>query len=164
MKRCFWAESNDLMRQYHDEEWGVPCHDRDRLFEKLCLECFQAGLSWETILKKREAFRSAFDRFDPDKVARYKEDKIIELMADASIVRNELKIRSCIQNAHALLLMEDEGEYFPGFVWSYIDGKSLSKALKKRGFKFVGETICRSFMESMGVIDAHEPDCDFHRK
>ncbi len=164
MKRCFWAESNELMRRYHDEEWGVPCHDRNRLFEKLCLECFQAGLSWETILKKREAFRRAFEGFDPHKVAHFHEHKVSQLMADPSIVRNELKIRASIRNAHALLKMEEGEEYFPQFVWSYLDGKSLSKALKKRGFTFVGETICRSFLESMGVIDGHDPDCDFRHR
>lgn len=164
MKRCAWAQSNEMMQHYHDEEWGVPCHDRNRLFEKLCLECFQAGLSWETILKKREAFRSAFQGFDPHKVAYFHEHKVQELMQDPSIVRNQLKIRACIQNAHALLEMEGKGESFPEFVWIYTTGKWLSHDLKKRGFTFVGETICRSFLESMGVIDGHEPDCDFRHK
>ncbi len=175
-KRCSWART-PLSIAYHDEEWGVPLHDDNRLFEFIVLEGAQAGLSWETILNKRENYRSAFDRFNPAKVAKYDEHKIAALMNNAGIVRNRLKINSAITNARAFLDVKREFGSFDDYVWRFVDGKplrrkrgqpvpvrtelsdALSKDLSKRGFKFVGSTICYSFMQAVGMVNDHDPAC-----
>ncbi|MCO6511189.1 MAG: DNA-3-methyladenine glycosylase I [Aridibacter famidurans] len=181
MKRCEWA-TNDLAVEYHDTEWGVPLHDDNRLFEFLILEGAQAGLSWDTILRKRGNYRKAFDNFDPQKVARYGENKIASLLEDEGIVRNRLKIRSAVRNANAFLKVQDEFGGFDPYVWSFVDGKSkvnrwkrlsdvppsteisdlLSKDLKKRGFNFVGSTICYAFMQATGMVNDHLVSCFRH--
>jgi DNA-3-methyladenine glycosylase I len=177
-KRCFWAQS-DLMIEYHDREWGVPLHEDQKLFEFLILEGAQAGLSWETILKKREAYRKAFDRFDPKKVAKYDAKKMAKLMKDEGIVRNRLKIASAVRNAKAFLEVQKEFGSFDKYVWGFvggrpIDGKrkgrgdmpakteisdALSQDLKKRGFNFVGSTIIYAFMQATGMVDDHAGEC-----
>jgi len=175
-KRCAWART-PLSIAYHDEEWGVPLHDDIRLFEFLILEGAQAGLSWETILNKRDNYRRAFDGFNPAKVAKYGERKIAALMNDAGIIRNRLKINSAIGNASAFLELQREFGSFDGYVWRFVDGKplrrkrgqpiaartpisdALSKDLSKRGFKFVGSTICYSFMQAVGMVNDHDPGC-----
>jgi DNA-3-methyladenine glycosylase I len=182
-KRCFWAQSN-LMIEYHDREWGVPLHDDQRLFEFLILEGAQAGLSWGTILKKREAYREAFDSFDPKKVARYDAKKKAKLMKNEGIVRNRLKIESVVRNAKAFLVVQKEFGSFDQYVWGFvggrpIDGKrkgrgdvpaktevsdALNKDLKKRGFNFVGSTIVYAFMQATGMVDDHLVDCFRYRK
>jgi DNA-3-methyladenine glycosylase I len=166
-------------RSYHDREWGVPLHSDRKIFELLILEGFQAGLSWQTILKKRKNFRKAFDRFDPNKLVRYRESKVKNLMSDAGIVRNELKIRSAIQNARAFLTVQREFGRFDNYIWEFVGDKpiinrwrlmkeipartelsdSLSKDLIKRGFKFVGSTICYAHMQAMGMVNDHTIDC-----
>lgn len=159
-KRCTWAESNDeLMRVYHDEEWGRPEHGDRELFERLVLECFQAGLSWRTILHKREAFRTAFDSFDARIIATYSEDKLETLMANPAIIRNRRKIWATRTNAQAFLNIQKNHGSFNAFVWRFTDPDALSKALKKEGFSFVGPTIIESFMESVGILNHHEPGC-----
>ena len=179
-KRCGWASLDDpLYRRYHDEEWGVPVHNDGKLFELLVLEGAQAGLSWATILKKRENYRAAFDGFDPKKIAEYDARKAKRLMSDAGIVRNELKIRSAIQNARAFLRTRDEFGQFESYVWRFVGNKpkvngwrtlkeipartpesdALSKDLKVRGFKFVGSTICYAFMQAVGMVNDHVIDC-----
>lgn len=182
--RCFWAHESDLMIAYHDQEWGVPVHDDRRLFEKLILEGFQAGLSWRTILHKRENFRAAFDYFDAEKIAHYDEAKLAALMQDAGIVRNRLKIAGAVQNAQAYLrLVEQEGS-FSNWLWGFVghqtilpsvprtreniptstpEAEAMSKALKKAGFTFVGPTICYAFMQSMGMVDDHVVGCFKYR-
>jgi DNA-3-methyladenine glycosylase I len=175
-KRCAWA-TTPLSISYHDEEWGVPLHDDTRLFEFLILEGAQAGLSWETILRKRENYRAAFDRFNPVKVAKYDERKIASLMNDAGIIRNRLKINSAVTNAIAFLEVKREFGSFDEYVWRFVDGKplkrkrgqpiaartelsdALSKDLIKRGFKFVGSTICYSFMQAVGMVNDHDSTC-----
>jgi len=175
-KRCAWART-PLSIAYHDEEWGVPLHDDRRLFEFIVLEGAQAGLSWETILKKRDNYRAAFDRFDPAKIARYDERKVATLMNNAGIIRNRLKINSAITNALAFLDVKREFGSFDAYVWRFVDGKplrrkrgqpvpvrtevsdALSKDLSKRGFKFVGSTICYSFMQAVGMVNDHDPTC-----
>jgi DNA-3-methyladenine glycosylase I len=179
-ERCHWARSL-LMVRYHDEEWGVPLHDDRSLFEFLILEGAQAGLSWEIILRKRENYRRAFDRFDAAKVARYNRRKIRQLLADPGIVRNRLKISAAIDNARAFLAVRKEFGSFDKYVWSFVGGKpiqharrqgqpvpssspesdALSKDLKKRGFRFVGSTICYSFMQAVGMVNDHLADCRF---
>jgi DNA-3-methyladenine glycosylase I len=162
---------------YHDEEWGVPLHDDTRLFEFLILEGAQAGLSWETILNKRDNYRRAFDEFNPTKVARYDERKIAALMNNAGIIRNRLKINSAITNAGAFLEVQREFGTFDDYVWRFVDGKplrrkrgqpvaartaisdALSKDLSKRGFKFVGSTICYAFMQAVGIVNDHDLNC-----
>ncbi len=181
--RCDWAKS-DLMLRYHDEEWGRPVHDDRRLFEFLILEGAQAGLSWETILKKREAYRKAFDRFDPKVVARYGKGKVRELLRDAGIVRNRLKIEGAIRNANAFLSVRDEFGSFDEYIWQFVGGKPLvnawrslrqlpattsesdamSKDLKRRGFTFVGSTICYAFMQAVGMVNDHMVHCFRYRK
>lgn len=176
--RCKWAQK-DIFHAYHDREWGVPVHD-DRLhFEFLVLEGAQAGLSWETILKKRDGYRKAFDNFDPNKVARYEEEKIEKLLADPAIVRNRLKVRSAVSNAKAFLAVQKEFASFDRYIWDFVGGKpiqnrwktveqlpvtstqsdSLSKDLKKRGFKFVGSTIIYAHMQAIGMVNDHETGC-----
>lgn len=174
--RCFWA-TTPLSISYHDEEWGVPVHDDTRLFEFLILEGAQAGLSWETILRKRDNYRAAFDGFNPAKVAKYDERKIAALMNDAGIIRNRLKINSAVTNAKAFLEVKKEFGSFDAYVWQFVNGKplrrkrgepivattpisdALSKDLLKRGFKFVGSTICYSFMQAVGLVNDHDSAC-----
>jgi DNA-3-methyladenine glycosylase I len=175
-KRCAWART-PLSIAYHDEEWGVPLHDDTRLFEFLILEGAQAGLSWETILNKRDNYRRAFDGFNPARVARYDERKVAALMDNAGIIRNRLKINSAITNAQAFLEVQREFGTFDEYVWRFVDGKplrrkrgqpvaartpisdALSKDLSKRGFKFVGSTICYSFMQAVGMVNDHDLNC-----
>ena len=158
MKRCGWATREPLL-SYHDKEWGTPLHDERRLFEFLVLEGAQAGLSWETILRKRPAYRRAFDRFSPAKVARYGARDVARLMRDAGIVRNRAKITAAITNARAFLAVREEAGTFDRYVWSYRDPLALSKDLRRRGFRFVGPTIVESFMEATGILDHHERGC-----
>jgi len=181
-KRCEWAGTDPLYIAYHDEEWGVPVHDENHLFEFLILEGVQAGLSWITILRKREAYRKAFDRFDPAKVARYDEAKVQTLLENPGIIRNKLKIRAAITNAQAFLRVQDEFGSFDQYIWGFVEGKPwqnqwhslaetpaysaqsevMSKDLKKRGFKFVGPTICYAFMQAAGLVNDHIMDCFRH--
>ena len=176
--RCRWA-TTDLSIPYHDTEWGVPLHDDQRLFEFLILEGAQAGLSWETILKKRDTYRTAFDDFDPARVARYTTRKVEKLLADPGIVRNRLKVESAVSNAKAFLEVQKEHGSFDAYVWRFVDGKprvntwnalgqvpastsqsdAMSKDLKKRGFRFVGSTICYAFMQAVGMVNDHELGC-----
>ncbi|MFL6351138.1 MAG: DNA-3-methyladenine glycosylase I [Bryobacteraceae bacterium] len=182
--RCAWATSNALLLAYHDQEWGVPIHDDRALFEFLVLEGAQAGLSWSTILKKRPAYRAAFDEFSPDKVARYGEVKIAALLGNASIVRNQLKIRAAVQNARAFLAVQKEFGSFDGYVWPFVGGQpkqsrwqrmenvpartvesdAMSKDLTNRGFTFVGSTICYAFMQATGMVNDHLVDCFRHQQ
>jgi len=179
--RCHWAQS-DLMMRYHDEEWGVPLHDDRRLFEFLVLEGAQAGLSWETILKKRENYRAALDDFDPAMVARYDQRKVRKLLLDPGIVRNRLKIAAAVTNAKAFLKVQSEFGSFDAFLWQFVGGKpkvngwrsskripartaesdALSKDLTRRGFKFVGSTISYAFMQAVGLVNDHARDCFRH--
>lgn len=181
--RCTWPGSDPLMLAYHDEEWGTPLHDDRLLFEFLILEGAQAGLSWRTILNKRDHYRRAFDRFDAKKIARYDARKKKQLLADAGIVRNRLKIDSAIDNARAFLEVQDEFGSFDGYIWKFVDGKpirnewralkeipastkesdAMSKDLKKRGFRFVGSTICYAFMQATGMVNDHMVDCFRYR-
>jgi DNA-3-methyladenine glycosylase I len=176
--RCSWA-TDPLSLVYHDEEWGVPVHDDRRLFEFLILEGAQAGLSWITILKKRPAYRAAFDRFDPRKVARYDDAKVAALLANDGIVRNRLKVRAAVRNAQSFLAVQKEFGSFDQYVWQFVGGKPLinrrrrhgdlparteqsdamSKDLVKRGFTFAGSTICYAFMQATGMVNDHLVDC-----
>ena len=177
MNRCHWAKS-DLMIAYHDHEWGVPHHEDRALFEFLILEGAQAGLSWETILKKRENYRKAFANFDPKKVAKFDAKKQRQLLHNPGIVRNRLKIAATILNAKAFLAVQKEFGSFDAYVWRFVGGKpivnswkskkvpastpqsdALSKDLKRRGFKFVGSTICYAFMQAVGMVNDHASDC-----
>ena len=178
MKRCEWALT-DLAIAYHDEEWGLPVHDDRKLFEMLILEGAQAGLSWETILKKRDNYRKAFDGFDAEKIARYGKRKVDSLLANPGIVRNKLKVASTIQNAKALLKVQEEFGDFDSYIWQFVGGapkknsfkslkdlpaetpesKEMSKALLKSGFKFVGPTICYAFMQAVGMVNDHVVTC-----
>jgi len=182
-KRCDWAVS-ELAVAYHDEEWGVPVHDDRTWFEFLILEGAQAGLSWETILKKRESYRAAFDRFDPEKVARYTSRKREQLLANPGIVRNRLKVDSAVGNARAFLAVQEEFGSFDRYVWRFVEGRpirnrfrsmkevpartaesdALSKDLLRRGFKFVGSTICYAFMQATGLVNDHLVGCFRHRQ
>jgi DNA-3-methyladenine glycosylase I len=172
--RCKWAQSDELFFSYHDEEWGVPEHDERRLFEMLNLEGAQAGLSWLTILRKRGNYRRAFDRFDAAKIARYSRAKVARLMKDEGIVRNRLKVEAVIANAKAFLAVRREFGSFDAYIWKFVDGKPLrgpgnrkaaaisetmSKELRKRGFRFVGPTICYAFMQAVGLVNDHAPGC-----
>lgn len=177
--RCQWCGTDPLYVRYHDEEWGVPVHDDRRLFEMLILEGAQAGLSWITILRKRPAYRKAFDRFDPRKIAKYDPRKKRALLADAGIVRNRLKIDAAVTNARAFLAVRKEFGSFDGYIWQFVGGKpevnspatmkdipartpesdAMSRDLKKRGFKFVGSTICYAFMQAVGMVNDHTKDC-----
>jgi len=177
--RCAWSQNDPLMRQYHDEEWGIPVRDSRTLWEILMLEGFQAGLSWQIILRKREGFRKAFKNFDPKKVARFTEADILRLMQDEGIIRARAKIEATIAGAKIYLAMEQSGESFSDFLWSFTNGKAIqntgpvpaktelseriSKELKKRGFKFVGPVIVYAFMQAAGIVNDHAPDC-FRRK
>ena len=182
-KRCAWARG-DLALRYHDEEWGVALHDDRRLFEFLILEGAQAGLSWDTILRKRENYRKAFARFDPETVARFDERAVKRLLADPGIVRNRLKILSAIRNAEAFLRVCDEFGSFDAYVWRFVEGSprrnawrsakqiparspesdAMSKELKRRGFNFVGSTICYAFMQAVGMVNDHLVDCFRYRE
>ena len=182
MQRCGWVTQDPLYLAYHDEEWGVPQMDGKKLFEMICLEGQQAGLSWITVLKKRENYRNAFHQFDPEKVAAMGPEDVERLVLDAGIIRHRGKIEAIIGNARAYLAMEQNGEPFTRFVWSFVDNKpqvtqaetlagiptstpasdALSKALKKRGFKFVGTTICYSFMQACGLVNDHITGCICH--
>nr|WP_321452456.1 DNA-3-methyladenine glycosylase I [uncultured Carboxylicivirga sp.] len=178
-QRCNWVGDSELMQKYHDEEWGVPLHDDDKLFEFLVLDAFQAGLSWSTILKKREGFRKAFDGFDARIIAAYNNDKVEELMQDESIIRNRQKIVATIKNAQAFLRIQKEHGSFDRYIWQFThhqtiknhftDSKELpatspesitmSKTLKKEGFAFVGPTICYAFMQAAGMVNDHLTGC-----
>lgn len=158
LKRCAWAAREPLLT-YHDKEWGTPRHDERTLLEFLVLEGAQAGLSWETILRKRAAYRRAFARFDPKKVAGFGARDVTRLMRDEGIVRNRAKITSAITNAKAFLDVARESGSFDAFVWRFDDPAALSRELRKRGFRFVGPTICESFMEAIGILDHHEMGC-----
>lgn len=182
VKRCWWCGDDALYRQYHDCEWGVPLHDERRLFEFVCLEGAQAGLSWITILRKREHYRRVFDDFDAVKIAGYGEAKINSLLADPGIVRNKLKVNGFVKNARAYLEMLDQGLTLDAYLWDFVDGEAvrnrwtsgqqipvntpvsdaLSKDLKKRGFTFVGSTICYAFMQAAGLVNDHLIDCYRH--
>lgn len=184
MERCAWCESFDLYRQYHDEEWGVPLFDDKKLFELLILEGAQAGLSWATILKKREHYREVFDGFDPYLIAHYDEAKVAALLSDPGIVRNRAKVAATIQNARAYLELTERGPSFSDFLWSFVDdapiqndwrslceipGKTpqsdaMSKALSRAGFKFVGSTICYAFMQAAGMVNDHLVACFRHEE
>jgi len=178
-KRCFWVTESKLYQEYHDEEWGVPVYDDTTLFEFLLLETFQAGLSWITILNKRENFRKAFDHFDYKKIAIYPESKYDSLLQDAGIIRNKLKIRSAITNAQLFIKIQKEFGSFSKFIWSYVNdmpivnefqkkedvpattalSDKISKDLKKRGFKFVGSTVIYAYMQAVGLVNDHTKDC-----
>ena len=177
--RCAWAGSDPLYLAYHDQEWGVPVHDDRLLFEFLVLEGAQAGLSWITILRKRDAYRVAFDQFDPAKVAAYDDAKIEALLQNPGIVRNRLKLRAAVLNARGVLAIQDEFGSFAAYLWAFVGGqprrnawtsmreipaqtdesRAMSKALLKRGFKFVGPTICYAFMQACGLVNDHTVDC-----
>ena len=161
-KRCAWAR-NPLAIAYHDREWGVSVREDRKLFEFLLLEGAQAGLSWDTILAKRENYRKAFDRFDPRKVARYGAAKKRQLLGDAGIVRNRAKIESAVLNARAFLEVQKEFGTFSAYVWRFTDAATLSRDLKRRGFKFVGETIMYAFMQAVGMVNDHTRDCFRHK-
>ncbi len=180
--RCPWVGSNPLMQRYHDEEWGVPLHDDNKLFEFMILDAFQAGLSWSTIINKRKNFEKAFDGFNAKKIARYTEKDFDRLMQDAGIIRNRLKIRAAIQNAKCFLLVQKEFGSFDKYIWQFVQHKpiqnrirslkdyqsktkesdAMSKDLLKRGFKFVGSTICYAFMQAAGMVNDHSLDCFRH--
>ncbi len=177
--RCAWSSKSDKEERYHDTEWGIPVHDDKLLFEFLILEGAQAGLSWSTILRKRNGYRQAFDNFDAKKIAEYDETKIAELLQNPEIIRNRLKIRAAVTNAKAFLEIQQEYGSFDAFVWSFVDGNpiqnqwrnfaelpaktdlsdNMSKDLKKRGFTFVGSTICYAFMQAVGMVNDHTTDC-----
>ncbi|QGM81612.1 DNA-3-methyladenine glycosylase I [Otariodibacter oris] len=177
--RCQWVSSQPIYIDYHDHEWGKPEYDSQKLFEKLCLEGQQAGLSWITVLQKRENYRQAFHEFDPAKIVMMTDSDIDNLMENKGLIRHRLKLNAIIKNAKAYLTMQQNGEDFSQFIWSFVDhnpiindvpdattvptktaiSSAMSKALKKRGFVFVGETICYAFMQSMGLVDDHLNDC-----
>ena len=178
-QRCAWCEKDDLYRNYHDNEWGKPVYDDETIFEFLILETFQAGLSWYTVLAKRENFRKAFDNFNLKKIANYSEDKMAELAEDAGIIRNKLKIKATVTNAQAFIKVQEEFGTFSKYIWGFVDGKpidnhpktlsevkattpisdALSKDMKKRGFKFVGSTVMYALMQATGMVNDHVMDC-----
>ncbi len=184
IKRCAWSTNDPLYIDYHDKEWGVPVHIDKKLFEMLILEGAQAGLSWITVLKKRENYRAALDNFDYRKIACYDDNKVKELLENEGIIRNKLKIHAAIQNANAFISIQNEYGSFDKYIWQFLEGKSLvnnwkqinevpakteisdkmSKDLKKRGFKFVGSTICYSFMQAVGMVNDHTTDCFRHEE
>lgn len=179
LNRCGWCVGDPLYEKYHDTEWGVPLYDDEGIFEFLILETFQAGLSWITILKKRENFREAFDNFDYKKIAGYSEEKIEELLQNPGIIRNKLKVRATVSNAQAFMKVQEEFGSFSKYIWGFVDGKpvrnkvenyklappttsvsdTLSKDLKKRGFKFVGSTVMYAHMQATGMVNDHEVTC-----
>jgi len=178
-QRCAWCEKDDLYRNYHDNEWGKPVYDDETIFEFLILETFQAGLSWYTVLAKRENFRKAFENFDLKKIANYSEEKMAELAEDAGIIRNKLKIKATVTNAQAFIKVQKEFGSFSKYIWGFVDGKpidnqpktlsevkattpisdALSKDLKKRGFKFVGSTVMYAHMQATGMVNDHILEC-----
>ncbi len=178
-QRCAWCEKDDLYRNYHDNEWGKPVYDDETIFEFLILETFQAGLSWYTILAKRENFKRAFDNFNLKKIANYSEDKMAQLAEDAGIIRNKLKIKATVSNAQAFIKVQEEFGSFSKYIWGFVDGKpidnqpknlsevkattpisdALSKDMKKRGFKFVGSTVMYAHMQATGMVNDHVVDC-----
>lgn len=178
-RRCEWPKTNELMIEYHDKEWGVPVHDDRKLFEFLVLDAFQAGLSWSTILNKRENFRKAFSNFDAAKIARFNATKMDKLLNDAGIIRNKLKIHATIENSKLFLKTQEKLGSFDRYIWQFVNGKTkinkfttskqipptskesdaMSKDLKERGFKFVGSTICYAFMQAAGLVNDHLVDC-----
>lgn len=180
--RCPWCGEDPLYTAYHDREWGVPSHDDAHLFEMLVLEAQQAGLSWLTILKKRENFRSALDGFDPERIARYTPARIEKLMGNAGIIRNRLKLNAVVKNARAFLVVQKEFGSFARYIWTFVNGQPLqnnyrhmseipatspeseimSQALKQRGFTFVGATICYAYMQSVGMVNDHLHECHRH--
>ncbi|HGO5857169.1 TPA: DNA-3-methyladenine glycosylase I [Mannheimia haemolytica] len=182
--RCDWCKSSEIYMKYHDEEWGKLEFDSLKLFEKICLEGQQAGLSWITVLKKREAYRQAFHQFNPEKIAKMGEEEIDLLMQNAGLIRHRAKLEAIIKNAKAYITMQQNGEDFSRFIWSFVNyqpqindvptleavpahtetSKAMSKALKKRGFVFVGETTCYAFMQSMGLVNDHLNNCSFKHK
>lgn len=184
MKRCTWAEASPAEEKYHDEEWGAPIHDDRLLFEFLILEGAQAGLSWSTILNKREGYRKAFDNFDAQKISRYSKKKTYNLLLNPEIVRNKLKVNAAISNAKAFLLVQQEFTSFDSYIWQFVDHKTIQnswgnasqvptsttesdamfKDLKKRGFKFVGTTICYAFMQAVGMVNDHSVNCFRHKE
>ena len=183
-QRCWWCGDDPLYVAYHDEEWGVPVHDERDLFEFLCLEGAQAGLSWITILRKRDNYRRAFDDFDAERIAAYEDKKIQALLQDRGIVRNKLKVNGFVKNARATLALYDEGVSLDEFLWSFVDGATIhnqrkaigdvpatsaesdamAKALKKRGFTFVGSTICYALMQAAGLVNDHLVGCYRHHE
>lgn len=182
-KRCDWCHGDALYERYHDEEWGVPLFDNQRLFEFLLLEGAQAGLSWITVLRKREGYRQAFDDFNPEKIARYSDKKIEKLLQNPQIIRNRLKVNSAVKNAKAYLTLRESGVTFSDFLWGFVDGKpiqnnrrsmkdipastplsdALSKALKQKGFNFIGSTICYAHMQATGMVNDHLVTCPRHK-
>jgi DNA-3-methyladenine glycosylase I len=182
--RCAWANGNALMEEYHDIEWGVPLHDDTKLFEFLVLDAMQAGLSWQTVINKRENFRKAFDNYDIENIARYRQAKIDRLLKDEGIIRNKLKVNSAVTNARAFLKVQKEFGSFDKYIWGFVGGKPLvnrcealkdipaktseaeamSRDLKKRGFSFVGPTICYAFMQAAGLVNDHLITCPRHKE
>ena len=182
--RCEWCTSHPLYISYHDNEWGVPEHDDQKLFEKIILDGAQAGLSWLTILKKREGYRQAFDGFDAEKIARYSDRKVEKLLVDPGIVRNRLKVNAAVTNARAYLKLKEQGDSFNRYLWQFVGGRTIqnrwkslkelptrtaqsdamSKDLQQRGFKFVGTTICYAFMQAIGMVNDHLVTCFRHRE
>lgn len=182
--RCPWCEGNDVMRKYHDEEWGTPLYDDKKLFEFLVLDAFQAGLTWNIILQKRENFRKAFANFDVKKVAKFGDNELQKLLANEGIVRNRLKVAATITNAQNYIAVQKEFGSFSKYIWQFTDGKpivnnwktqkefpastpqsdAMSKDLKKRGFKFCGTTICYAFMQAAGMVNDHLVDCSFKKR
>jgi len=182
--RCPWLSNDPLMITYHDTEWGVPLFDDRKLFEFLVLDAFQAGLSWSTVLKKRENFRKAFDRFDPQRIARYTQRDVKRLLSDSGIIRNRLKVHSAITNARAFLEVKGEFNGFKNYIWQFTghatiqnkfktlkelpartkESDAMSRDMKKRGFKFAGSTICYAFMQAAGMVNDHIVDCFRHRE
>ncbi len=178
-KRCAWAVGNELMRDYHDLEWGAPSHDDRHLFEHLVLETAQAGLSWLTVLRKRENYRRAMDGFDPEIIAGYDENKVADMLTDQGLIRNRRKLEATIHNARIFLAVREEFGSFDRYIWDFVDGQPIvnswrslkelpartelsdrvSKAMKKRGFKFVGSTSCYAFMQAVGMVNDHEVGC-----
>lgn len=183
-QRCAWPGTDELMIQYHDEEWGTPLHEDQKLFEYMVLDAFQAGLSWKTILHRREGFRKAFAGFNPEKIAKFSEKKTESLMQDTGIIRNRLKIRAAVTNAQLFLQIQREFGSFDKFIWQFTKGKTIqshrkpedapvatspesdamSQELRKRGFKFVGSTICYAFMQAAGMVNDHHRECFRYKK
>ena len=179
MPTCNWPSNDPLMIEYHDTEWGIPLHDDRKLFEFMVLDAFQAGLSWKTVLHKRENFRKAFDNFEPEVIANYSEDKIQLLLQDAGIIRNRAKVRGTVENARVFLRIKEEFDSFDKYIWQFTGGitihnrltsmahtpvsspqsDTMSKDLRKRGFKFAGTTICYAFMQAVGMVNDHVVDC-----
>jgi len=184
MRKCDWALSSDSEEKYHDLEWGVPVHDDRLLFEFLILEGAQAGLSWSTILNKRQGYRNAFDDFNAEKIVQYDQKKVLQLLNNPEIIRNKLKVNAAINNAKAFLKIQQQYGNFERYIWQFVDGKSIqnnwqqfnqipvttkeseqmSKSLKQNGFKFVGATICYAYMQAVGMVNDHTVDCFRHKQ